>query len=104
MYHIERTLKKFCAMVGNKRKVQRCIAEEFKHKEITSFMGLYFIEEHNVNAPTFQYHVDENSPCSDHEIFLMEEKNYRPQHNILFTDDECKAALLYMYNNMEEMN
>jgi hypothetical protein len=34
----------------------------------------------------------------------MEEKNCRPQHNILFTDDECKAALLYMYNNMEEMN
>jgi hypothetical protein len=45
MYHIERTLKKLCAMVGNKRRVEGCIAEEFKYKEIASFTGLYFAEE-----------------------------------------------------------
>jgi hypothetical protein len=59
MYHIERTLKKLRAMVGNKRRVEGCIAEEFKYKDIASFMGLYFIEEHNVNAPALWYHVDE---------------------------------------------
>jgi hypothetical protein len=55
MYHIERTLKKLCAMVGNKRRVEGCIAEEFKYKEITSFTGIYFGEEHNVNAPALRY-------------------------------------------------
>jgi hypothetical protein len=44
-------------MVGNKRRVEGCIAEEFKYKEIASFTGLYFAEEHNVNAPALQYHV-----------------------------------------------
>jgi hypothetical protein len=51
MYQIERTLKKLRAMVGNKRRVEGCIAEEFKYKEIASFTCLYFVEEHNVNAP-----------------------------------------------------
>jgi hypothetical protein len=50
MCHIERTLKKLHAMVGNKRRVEGCIAEEFKYKEIASFMRLYFVEEHNVNV------------------------------------------------------
>jgi hypothetical protein len=44
MYHIKRTLKKLRAMVGNKRRVEGCIAEEFKYKEIVSFTGLYFAE------------------------------------------------------------
>jgi hypothetical protein len=34
MYHIERALKKLRAMVRNKAKVECCIAEEFKLKEI----------------------------------------------------------------------
>jgi hypothetical protein len=54
MYHIERTLKKLRAMVGNKRRVEGCIAEEFKYNEIASFTGLYFAEEHNVNAPALR--------------------------------------------------
>jgi hypothetical protein len=68
MYHIKRTLKKLRAMVGNKRRVEGCIAEEFKYKKIALFTGLYFAEEHNVNAPTLRYHVDE-PPISDIEIF-----------------------------------
>ena len=32
MYHIERALKKLSAMVGNKGRVEGCIAEEFKLK------------------------------------------------------------------------
>jgi hypothetical protein len=42
MYHIERTLKKLHAMDGNKRQVEGCITEEFKYKEITLFMDIYF--------------------------------------------------------------
>jgi hypothetical protein len=41
MYHIERALKNLRAMV----------------------------EHHNVNVPTMRYHVDEDIPCSGHQIF-----------------------------------
>jgi hypothetical protein len=37
-------------MVDNVR-VEGCIAEEFKLKEITYFTSVYFIEHHNVNRP-----------------------------------------------------
>jgi hypothetical protein len=33
MYHIERALKMFRSMVGNKARVEGCILEEFKYKE-----------------------------------------------------------------------
>jgi hypothetical protein len=69
MYHIKRALKKLSAMVRNKDKVEGCIAEEFKLKEIAYFSSVYFFEHHNVNAPAFQYHVDEDIPCSDLQIF-----------------------------------
>jgi hypothetical protein len=52
MYHIERALKKLRAMVCNKAKIEGCIAEEFKLKEISYFNSLYFAEHHNINAPT----------------------------------------------------
>jgi hypothetical protein len=68
MYHIKRTLKKLCAMVGSMRRVEGCITEEFKYKEIASCTGLYFAEEHNVNMSVLRFHVDE-PPCSDLEIF-----------------------------------
>jgi hypothetical protein len=65
MYHIERALKKLRAMVRNKAKVEGCITEEFKLKEIMYFSSVYFTEHHNVNTPTFWYHVDEDIPCND---------------------------------------
>jgi hypothetical protein len=69
MYHIERTLKNLRAMVHNKAKVDGCIAEEFQLKEIAYFTSVYFTEHYNVNAPTMRYHVDEDIPCSDLQIF-----------------------------------
>jgi hypothetical protein len=69
MYHIEMALKNLRAMVHNKAKVEGCIAEEFKLKEIAYFSSVYFAEHHNVNAPTMRYHVDEGIPCSDLQIF-----------------------------------
>jgi hypothetical protein len=68
MYHIEWTLKNLREMVHNKAKVQGCITEEFKWKEITYFSSVYFAEHHNVNAPTLQYHVDEDIPWNDPQI------------------------------------
>jgi hypothetical protein len=64
-------------MVGNKRRVERCIAKEFKYKEIASFTSMYFIEEHNVNAPALRYHVDEPA-ISDLEIFQWRGKTVGP--------------------------
>jgi hypothetical protein len=69
MYHIERVLKNLRAMVHNKAKVEYCITKEFKLKEITYFINVYFTEHHNVNTPTMWYHVDEDIPCSDIHIF-----------------------------------
>jgi hypothetical protein len=34
MFHIERALKKLRAMVGNKARVEGCIAEQFKLRTI----------------------------------------------------------------------
>jgi hypothetical protein len=42
MYHIERALKNLRAMVHNKAKVECCITEEFKLKEIAYFSSVYF--------------------------------------------------------------
>jgi hypothetical protein len=69
MYHIERDLKNLRVMVPNKARVEGCIAEEFKLKEIAYFTSVYFTEHHNVNAPTMRYHVDEDISFSDLQIF-----------------------------------
>jgi hypothetical protein len=42
-----------------------CITEEFMLKELASVSSVYFAVEHNVSAPTMQYNVDEEPPCSD---------------------------------------
>jgi hypothetical protein len=52
MYHIERTLRYIKPMVGNRARVEGCIAEAFTLKEVAYFLSVYFAEEHNVNAPT----------------------------------------------------
>jgi hypothetical protein len=52
-------------MAGNKAKIEGSIAESFLLKEVTYFSSVYFAEEHNVNALTLQYNVDEEPPLSD---------------------------------------
>lgn len=70
MYPIERMLKKLKSMVGNKAKVEGCIAEEFKFKEIAFLTSGYLTEDHNVFAHTKRYHEDETvHPCSHISIF-----------------------------------
>jgi hypothetical protein len=104
MYHIERALKKVKAMIRNKAKVEGCIGEEFKLKEIAYFSSVYIVEHHSVNTPTFWYHVDEDILCSDLQIFqwtgviVGASIAYQP------TKEEQMHALLYMYANMDEMD
>jgi hypothetical protein len=69
MYHIERALRYLKLMVGNRARVEGSIAEAFILKEVAYFSSVYFAEEHNVNAPTVQYNVDEEPPCSGLSIF-----------------------------------
>jgi hypothetical protein len=69
MYHIERALRYVKSMVGNRARVEGCITEVFTLKEVAYFSSVYFAEEHNVNAPTMRYNVDEEPPCSDLSIF-----------------------------------
>jgi hypothetical protein len=82
MYQIERALRNLGVMVRNKARVEGCIAEEFKLKETTYFTSVYFVEHHNVNTPTMWYHVDEDIPCSDLQIFPMEGNDYWCLHAI----------------------
>jgi hypothetical protein len=88
MYHIERALRYIKPMVGNRARVEGCIVEAFILKEVAYFSSVYFAEEHNVNAPTMRYNVNEEPPCSDLSIFASRG-----------TLEERKAALLYMYVN-----
>jgi hypothetical protein len=104
MYHIERALKKLRAMVHNKAKVEGCIAEEFKLKEIAYFSSVYFTEHHNVNAPTLWYHVDEDIPCSDLQIFQWTGVTVGASTAYQPIEEEQMSALLYMYANMDEMD
>jgi hypothetical protein len=104
MYHIERALKKLRAMVHNKAKVEGCIAEEFKLKGIAYFSSVYFAEHHNVNAPTLRYHVDEDIPCSDLQIFQWMGVTVGTSTAYQPTEEEQMSALLYMYANMNEMD
>jgi len=48
MFFIERMLKKIKSMVGNKARVEGCIAEEWKLKEIAFLTSGYLAKEHNV--------------------------------------------------------
>jgi hypothetical protein len=66
---IERALRYLKSIVGNRARVEGCIIEAFTLKEVAYFSRVYFAEEHSVNAPTMQYNVDEEPPCTDLSIF-----------------------------------
>jgi hypothetical protein len=104
MYHIERALKILRAMVHNKSRVEGCIIEEFKLKEIAYFTSVYFTKHLNVNAPTMGYHVDEGIPCSDLQIFQWKGMTFGASTPYQPTQEEQMPALLYMYANIDEMD
>jgi hypothetical protein len=91
-------------MVHNKAGVEGCIIEEFKLKEIAYFTSVYFTEHHNVNAFTMQYHVDEDIPCSDLQIFQWNGMTVGASTAYQPTQEQQMSSLLYMYVNMDEMD
>jgi hypothetical protein len=96
MYHIERDLKKLRAMVDNNTRVESCIAEEFKLKEITYITSVYFTEHHNINTPTMRYHVDEDISFSDLQIFQGKGRNVGASTTYQSSQEEQMSTLLYM--------
>jgi hypothetical protein len=64
MYHIERALRYLKPMIGNRARVEGCIAEAFILNEVTYFSSVYFAEEHNINALTMWYNIDEKPPVA----------------------------------------
>jgi hypothetical protein len=104
MYHIERALRYLKPMVGNRARVEGCIAEAFMLNEVAYFSSVYFAEEHNVNAPTMRYNVDEEPPYSDLSIFASRGTTVGSSTSYYSTSEERKAALLYMYANIDEMD
>jgi hypothetical protein len=65
---------------------------------------VYFVEHHNVNAPTMRYHVDKDIPCSDFQIFQLKRMTIGASTAYQPTEEEQMSALLYMYANMDEMD
>jgi hypothetical protein len=104
MYHIERALKYLRAMVGNKARVEGSNAKSFLLKEITYFSSVYFAEEHNVNALTLRYNVNEEPPLSDLKLFQWRGTTASSSMTYYYTQEEQTSALLYMYSNMQEMD
>jgi hypothetical protein len=103
IYPFERALKRLRHMVGNKIRVEGCITEEFKYKEIAYFIIVYFTEEHNINAPTMRYHVHQDDPHSDLSIFKSRGTTVDVGRIYHLTEEEQNSALLYMYTNLDEM-
>jgi hypothetical protein len=101
IYHIERALKYLKPMVGNRARVEWCIAEAFILKEVAYFSSVYFAEEHNVNTSTMGYNVDEEPPCSDLSIFVLRGTTIGSNMSYFSTSEEIKSALLYMYANID---
>jgi hypothetical protein len=103
MYPFERALKRLRHMVDNMARVEGCITEEFKYKEIAYFTSVYFTEEHNVNAPTMWYLVHQDDPHSDLSIFKSRRMTVGVGRIYHISDEEQNSALLYMYKNLDEM-
>jgi hypothetical protein len=88
MYHIERALKYLRSMVGNKARVEGCITESFLLKEITYFSSVYFAEEHNVNALTVRYNVNEEPPLNELKNFQWRGTTASSSTTYYYTQEE----------------
>jgi hypothetical protein len=104
MYHIEIGLRYIKPMVGNRARVKGCIAEAFILKEVAYFSSVYFAEEHNINAPTMWYNINEEPPFSDLSIFASRGTTVGSSTSYYSTSEERKVVLLYMYANIDGMD
>jgi hypothetical protein len=90
-------------MIGSRARVKGCIIKAFTLKEVAYFLGVYFAEEHNVNASMMWYNVDEEPPCTD--LFIFESRGTIIGSSTSYnsTMEERKTDLLLMYANIDEM-
>jgi hypothetical protein len=102
MYSQERELKKLRYTVHNKERVEVCIAEAFRCKEITNLSSMYFSRANNVNAPTMQYHVVRDV-LSELSIFQWKGAGVGATSAHYVTDKEWNYSMLYQYMNMVEV-
>jgi hypothetical protein len=103
IYFVERDLKKLKATIGNKTRVEGCIAEAFYLKEISHYTSTYFAEENNTNAHIPCYHTSNETPTSNLKLFQWTGKAVGASLVYEMCIQEWNIALLYMYINMEEM-
>jgi hypothetical protein len=104
MYHIERAHRYLKPMVGNRARVEGSITKAFILKVVAYFSSIYFANEHNVNAPTVQYNVNEEPLCSDLSIFTSRGTIVGSSISYYPTSEQRMAALLYMYANIDGMD
>jgi hypothetical protein len=97
-------LKEPLDILGNRARVEGCITEVVTLKKVPYFSSVYFIEEHNVNAPTMWYNVDEEHSYSDLSIFASRGTTIVSSTSYYSTSEERKVALLYIYANIDEMD
>jgi hypothetical protein len=92
-------------MVGNKARVEGCIVEQFKLKEVAHITSCYFAEGHNVFALKKSYHDDEREmpPCSDLSIFRQTAKSLVHPRPITSLWKNRSLCLLYMFTNMPKV-
>jgi hypothetical protein len=55
-------------------------------------------------VPTMRYHIDQEDPPNDFTIFQWKGMTIDAGKIHSITSDERNSALLYMYENMEEMD
>jgi hypothetical protein len=103
MYSQERKLKKHIVTVGNKARVEGCIAKAFTCKAIMNFSSKYFSRTNNVNAHMTRYHIVEEVLLSELPIFQWKDKGVGAPSAHYITNDEWNYTMLYMYTNMEEV-
>jgi hypothetical protein len=77
-------------MVGNRARVEGCITKAFMLKEIAYFLHVYFVEEHNVNATTMRYNVDEEPSYNDLSIFASRDTTIRSSMSYYSTTEEMR--------------
>jgi hypothetical protein len=92
-------------MVGNRARVEGCIDKSFTLKKLAIyFSSVYFAEKQNVNVSMMRYNVDEEPPCNDLSIFASKGTTVGSSTSYYSTPEERKAALLYMYANINVMD
>jgi hypothetical protein len=77
-------------MISNRARVEGCITKAFMLKEITYFLHVYFVEEHNVNATTMWYNVDEEPSCNDLSIFALRDTTIHSSMSYYSTSEEMR--------------